>query len=224
MAWVELTAADGHVLQAWCARPAGTPRGAIVVLQEIFGVNAHVRAVCDAWAAEGWVAVAPALYDRVARGAEAGYGPQGIAQGRAWKEKLGDETALKDVQAAIDFAQAQGGRGVAVIGFCWGGTLAWLAAARLSGLDAAIAYYGTNIAGYVGEPPKVPVLLHFGDQDTHIPPEHVQKIAAAWPQLELHRYPAGHGFNCDERPSYHAASASLAARRTRDFLKETIEC
>jgi len=223
MAWTELTAADGHVLQAWVARPAGKPRGAIVVLQEIFGVNAHIRSVCERWAAEGWLAIAPALYDRVARGTETGYDPQGVARGRAAKEKLGDATALRDVQAAVALARAEGGR-VAVMGFCWGGTLAWLAAARLPGVDAAIAYYGTNIAGYLDEAPKVPVLLHFGEQDTHIPPEHVQKIAAAWPGLALHRYPAGHGFNCDERPAYDAPSAQLAATRTREFLEEHIPC
>jgi carboxymethylenebutenolidase len=223
MAWIRLSAADGHALQAWCARPDGRPRGAIVVLQEIFGVNAHIRAVCDRWADQGWLALAPALYDRVAPGIEAGYGAEGIAQGRAIKEKLGDATALLDVQAAVDFAGSEG-CGVAVIGFCWGGTLAWLAAARLRGLRAAVAYYGTNIAGYLGEAPRVPVLLHFGEQDTHIPPEHVRRIAAAWPQVPLHLYPAGHGFNCDQRPSWHADSAALAAARTREFLEEHIPC
>ena len=223
MAWIELTASDGHVLQAWEARPAGTPRGALVVLQEIFGVNAHIRSVCDRWAAQGWLAIAPALYDRVARGLEAGYDAQGIAQGRAAKDQLGDSTALLDVQAALQRAHA-GCERAAVIGFCWGGTLAWLAAARLPGVDAAVAYYGTNIAAHLGEAPKVPVLMHFGEQDTHIPPEHVRSIAQAWPELALHLYPAGHGFNCEERPAYHADSAALAAARTRDFLEKHIAC
>lgn len=223
MAWTDIEAADGHVLQAWRAQPAGVARGAIVVLQEIFGVNAHIRSVCDGWAAQGWLAIAPALYDRVARGIETGYDAQGIAAGRAAKEKLGDDTALLDVQAAIDHARASTSC-AAVIGFCWGGTLAWLAAARLHGVDAAVAYYGTNIAGYLGEQPKVPVLLHFGEQDTHIPPDHVARIAQAWPAARLHRYPAGHGFNCDARPAYDAPSAELAAARTRAFLEETLTC
>jgi carboxymethylenebutenolidase len=222
MGWIELKAADGHGLQAWCARPPGAVRGGIVVLQEIFGVNAHIRSVCDRWAAEGWLAIAPALYDRVARGTETGYDAQGIATGRAAKEKLGDATALTDVQAAVDFAHREAPR-VAVMGFCWGGTLAWLAASRLRGVDAAVAYYGTNIAGYLGETPKVPVLLHFGEQDTHIPPQHVQQIVRSFPAIPVHLYPAGHGFSCDARPSFDRESAALAAERTRAFLAASLK-
>jgi carboxymethylenebutenolidase len=217
MAWIELKASDGHTLQAWCAAPSGKPRGSVVVLQEIFGVNGHIRNVCDRLAALGWLAIAPALFDRVARGTELGYGPEGMAQGRATKGGTSDELALRDVEAAVAYARRSGK--VAVMGFCWGGTLAWLSATRLDGLACAVAYYGTNIHGYVQERPRVPVLLHFGEQDTHIPPEHVANIAAAHPGLPLYRYDAGHGFNCDERPAFHAPSAELAGQRTQQFLE-----
>ncbi|MDB5955502.1 dienelactone hydrolase family protein [Ramlibacter sp.] len=217
MAWIELKAADGHTLQAWEARPTGAPRGAVVVLQEIFGVNSHVRAVCDRLAAQGWLAVAPALFDRFSRGCELGYDQAGMAAGRAGKEQVGEEAALRDVQAAISHAAAAGK--VAVIGFCWGGTLAWLAAARLSGVACGIAYYGTAIHAHQHERPRAPMLLHFGDQDAHIPPEHVREIAAAHRELPIYRYDAGHGFNCDQRAAFHAPSAALAGERTQHFLE-----
>jgi carboxymethylenebutenolidase len=219
MGWTELKAADGHALKAWVAHPAQAPRGAVVVLQEIFGVNEHIRTVCDRYAAEGWLAVAPALFDRVAPQQEFGYGPEDMQQGRAVRMQIRDEQALADVQAAIVHA-GSGGCKVATIGFCWGGTLSWLAAARLEGLACAVAYYGTSIAANVKERPRVPVLLHFGDRDTHIPPEHVALIAAAHPQIPLYRYAAAHGFHCDARASYDAPSAALAAERTRQFLDE----
>lgn len=218
MAWIELHASDGHRPQAWIAEPQGRPRGGVVVLQEIFGVNSHIRAVCDRLAAQGWLAIAPALFDRVEPGCELGYQPEQAGAGRAVRERIGDPEALLDVQAAIDRAAPAGK--VAVMGFCWGGTLAWLAASRLSGLDGAVAYYGTAIHAHRAETPQVPVLMHFGEQDAHIPLPHVADIAAAHPELPIHRYEAGHGFNCDERPAYHAASAQLAGGRTQQFLEQ----
>ena len=226
MGWTALQAGDGHTLQAWVAVPQGAPRGAVVVLQEIFGVNAHIRSLCERYAQQGWLAVAPALFDRVLPGQELAYDAAGIAQAREVKANISDAQALLDVQAAIDHAAAQAGRHapVTVMGFCWGGTLAWLSAARLRGLSGAIAYYGTNIAGYLGEAPRVPVLLHFGALDAHIPQDHVDSIAAAWPAVALHRYPAGHGFNCDDRAAFDAPSAALAAQRTQEFLETTLPC
>jgi carboxymethylenebutenolidase len=218
MAWIELRATDGHALQAWLAEPQGQPRGAVVVLQEIFGVNRHIRKVCDRLAAQGWLAIAPALFDRVEPGRELGYGPEQANAGRAVRNRIADDEALRDVQAAIARASAAGK--VAVMGFCWGGTLAWLAAARLSGLACGLAYYGTNIHAHRAEAPKVPFLMHFGKQDAHIPLQHVTEIAAAHPGLPLYRYEAGHGFNCDERPAYDAASAQLAGARTQQFLEQ----
>lgn len=220
MGWIELTAGDGHQLQAWEARPAAAPRGAVVVLQEIFGVNRHIRTVCDRLADQGWLALAPALFDRVARGCELGYDQAGMAAGRAAKEHIGEDAALRDVQAAVSQA-ARFGR-VAVMGFCWGGTLAWLAAARLPGVACAIAYYGTAIHAYRDERPRAPVLLHFGDRDTHIPAEHVRAIAAAHPELPLYRYDAGHGFHCDERAAFDPRSAALAGERTQHFLQSNL--
>jgi carboxymethylenebutenolidase len=220
MAWIALKAADGHALQAWQAQPVGRPRGGVVVLQEIFGVNEHIRNVCDRLAAQGWSALAPALYDRVARGQEMGYGEAGVAQGREAKSRVGDAQALADVQAAIDHLQPQGR--VAVMGFCWGGTLAWLAAARLHGVAAAVAYYGTAIHAHIAEKPRAPMLLHFGEQDTHIPPAQVDDIARAWPEIPVYRYEAGHGFNCDDRPAYHRASSELAGIRTQQFLERQL--
>ncbi len=224
MAWIELVAADGHALRAWKATPDAPSRGAIVVVQEIFGANTHIRSLCDRYAAQGWTAVAPSLFDRAAAAVpELGYGPQDMAQGRELKARVGDDAALLDLQAAIDQVAAPASK-VAVIGFCWGGTLAWLAASRLKGLHAAVAYYGTNIAGHLNALPQVPVLLHFGEHDTHIPQEHVRQIAAACPQAELHVYPAGHGFNCDARAAFHTPSAELAAARTERFLRNALTC
>jgi carboxymethylenebutenolidase len=214
---LELTAGDGHRFQTYCARPRLAPRGAVVVIQEIFGVNAHIRAVCDRFTADGFVAIAPSLYDRAERGVELAYGPEGVARGREVRQQVTDDMAMLDVAATVAWARGQGHK-AGVIGFCWGGTLAWLAAARLAQVSAAVAYYGTNIAGYVQEAPKVPVLLHFGEQDQHIPPPHVEKIRAAHPAIDMHLYPAGHGFNCDERASYEPASARLAWERTQAFL------
>lgn len=226
MNWIELTASDGHRLQAWCARPDGQARGAVVVLQEIFGVNKHIRAVCDRLAEQGWLAVAPALFDRAETQQALAYDAAAVARGRELQGRVGNDAALLDVQAALDWSAAQPGVAgrVAVLGFCWGGTLTWLAAARLQGIGAAIAYYGTNIAAHLQERPRVPVLLHFGEQDPHIPPQHVADIERAYPDIALHRYPAGHGFNCDDRAAFHADSAALAGARTLAFLKEVFPC
>lgn len=217
MAWIQLKAEDGHPLQAWLAEPNGAPRGGIVVLQEIFGVNSHIRDVCDRLAAQGWLAIAPALFDRVERNRELGYGPEQATAGRAVRNRISDDEALRDVQTAI--ARASSAGKVAVMGFCWGGTLTWLAAARLPGIACGVAYYGTNIHAHRTEQPRVPVLMHFGEQDKNIPLEHVAEIAAAHPEQLLHRYDAGHGFNCDQRPAFDAPSAALAGERTQHFLE-----
>lgn len=223
MSWITLQGADGHRPRAWLAQPAGHPRGAIVVLQEIFGVNEHIRALCDHYAQQGWLAIAPCLFDR-AGGPEQGlgYGPEHTAEGRELKGRVPEDKALLDIQAAVEHCRSRAPR-VAVIGFCWGGTLAWLAASRMDGLSAAVAYYGTAIAAHLEEKPSVPVLLHFGDQDTHIPLVDVLAVARAHPTAELHRYPAGHGFNCDARASFDAASAARAADRTSGFLVRHLE-
>lgn len=215
-----LTAKDGHKLAAYRADPQGKPRGAMVVIQEIFGVNHHIRNVTDKFAAQGYVAVAPALFDRVEPGIELGYDPKSIEEGRAIRGKVTLEASLADTQAAIDYAKQFGK--VAVVGYCWGGSLAFLSSTRLSGVDAAIGYYGGFIVQHATEKPRVPTMLHFGDQDQSIPMTDVEKIKAAQPDLPIYVYHAGHGFACDERGSYDAESAKVALERTMEFLHKHI--
>ena len=213
---ITLTASDGFVLGAYVARPAGTPRGGIVVLQEIFGVNAHIRAVADLFADEGYLTVAPALYDRSQRDFEVGYTPEDVTQGRTVVMTLDQTKALADIAAAIDYAKA-GGK-VGVVGYCWGGTMTYAAACQLDGVSSAVGYYGGGIAGMKADRPRVPTLLHFGARDAHIPMDSVEAIRAAQPSVEIHVYDAEHGFNCDHRGSYDQASADLARARTLDWF------
>lgn len=216
---IELTAADGHRIGAWQADPDGRPRGGLVVIQEIFGVNAHIRSVAESFAADGWTAVAPALFDRVRRDIQLDYGPEDIEAGREVMAKIPLDTALMDVGAAIAALKAMGVK-VGVVGYCWGGTLAWAAACRLDGLDAAVSYYGGGVPGMADERPSCPVQLHFGEQDHAIPMEGVERFRQSHPDLPLFTYPAGHGFSCDARGSYHAESARQARERTDRFLDE----
>ena len=213
---IELAASDGHRLAAYKARPEGRPKGAVVVVQEIFGVNSHIRSVADGYAADGYLAIAPALFDRDTRNYETGYEPDDIAAGRSVIARLDWTNAMRDVAAAVEHARPAGK--VAVIGFCWGGTIAWLAASRTPGVACAVGYYGGGIPDFVGEAPKQPLLLHFGEKDTRPSPEHAREIAARYPAVETFIYPAGHGFNCDHRGSYDAPSAKLARQRTLAFL------
>lgn len=213
----KLTAEDGHTLAAYRTAPPGTARAGLVIVQEIFGVNSHIQRVADGFAAEGYVALAPALFDRVERGIAIGYGPEDIERGRGIRMKIPIDDMVKDVRAAARALVGEGLR-VGVVGYCLGGTLAWLAATRVEGVACAVGYYGGGIADAAGEKPRCPVLLHFGETDQSIPPEHHARIRAAHPDLPLHVYAAGHGFNCDARASYHEPSAALARRRTLDFL------
>jgi len=217
---ISLSAKDGHKLGAYVAQPQGKPKGAIVVIQEIFGVNSHIKSVTDRFAAMGYAAVAPALFDRVKPGIELGYDPKSIEEGRALRPKIAMEASLADTQAAIDYAKQFGK--VAVVGYCWGGSLAFLATTRLSGVSAAVGYYGGMIAENAGEKPRVPLILHFGDKDQSIPMTDVEKIKQAQPGLPIYVYSAGHGFNCDARPSFDAAASKLALERTTAFLKQHI--
>jgi carboxymethylenebutenolidase len=216
---VQLTAADGHRLRAWLATPTGTPRGAMVVVQEIFGLNAHIRAVAEGFAADGYLTIAPALFDRIEPGIELGYAQADIERGRALKAASPDDKALLDLAAAIAHVRHAGR--VGMVGYCWGGLLTWLAAGKLEGLSAAVPYYGGGMADRASVAPQCPVLGHFGEQDTHIPVEGIQALQRAHAQrTTVHFYPAGHGFNCDQRGSYDAASARLARDRTLAFLRQ----
>ncbi len=216
----ELTAADGVVVSAYRADPAGSPRGALVVAQEIFGINSHIRSVCDRFAADGYLAIAPALFDRYQRGFEVGYSPEDIAKGRDLKGKAGIDAALKDVAAARDVAAAAGK--VGVVGYCWGGYVAWMAASRVAGFACAVPYYGGGMLEAAGEHPKCPVIAHFGERDSGIPVDGVRKLAAAHPEMQVYIYDADHGFNCDQRGSYNAPAAKLARERTLSFLQQHV--
>jgi carboxymethylenebutenolidase len=225
--FIELKAADGTAFATYVAQPAGQPRGAVVVLQEIFGVNAHIRAVADGYAADGYLAVAPATFDRVKRNVELGYTPDDIQAGAALKaevEALPAPGVLQDIQAAIDHAaKASNGGKVGIVGYCYGGLLSWRAACELRGLSAAAPYYGggtTTIPAEVARSPKVPVLAHYGDRDKHIPVDTVQAFSQAHPEVTVHVYEADHGFNCDHRGSYDAPAAQLARERTLAFFNQ----
>jgi carboxymethylenebutenolidase len=218
---VKLTAADGHELDAYIAEPAGEPIAALVVIQEIFGVNGHIRDVADGYAKDGFLAIAPAIFDRYERGVDLKYEGEDMEKAKALMSRFNREWALADTAAAIEYARTQTGLKVGVIGYCLGGTLAWLASTRLK-VDAAVGYYGGHIAQVAAEQPKAPTLLHFGNKDTHIPKEDVDKVAAAHPEVKIYWYDAGHGFNCDRRASFDAPSSKLARERSLDFLKKNL--
>ena len=218
--WMTLTASDGFRLAAYRSDPIGKPRGGLVIVQEIFGVNGHIRAVCDGYAAEGYAAVAPALFDRYQRNFDIGYSAEDIARGRELKGRSDIDAALRDVAAARDEA-ASAGR-VGIIGYCWGGLVTWMSAARLPGFACAVPYYGGGMPDAAGEQPKCPVMAHFGKRDAAIPLEGVEKLAAAHPEVQVFLYDAEHGFNCDQRKSYDPASAALARERTLEFLHANV--
>jgi carboxymethylenebutenolidase len=219
-----ITSADGFVLPAYIAQPSGTPKGAIIVLQEIFGLNSHIQAVTDGYAAQGYLAIAPSTFHRVKADVNLGYTPEDIQAGIALKaaaEAVLPQVML-DVQAAVDFAikQLPVGKKIGVVGYCWGGLLTWRAAEMINGINAAVPYYGGGMT--VGDEPKrqakVPVMVHFGDQDTGIPMDTVNAFKAAQPKVDVQIYAANHGFNCDHRGSYNQAAAELALTRTLAFF------
>lgn len=218
---IELSAADGHKLAAWRAEPQGKPRGGLIIVQEIFGVNSHIRSVADGYAADGYLAVAPAFFDRVERGFEIGYTPADIERGRTFIPKMQWDTVMQDAGAALADAKSAGK--VGIVGYCWGGTVSWVSAARLPGLACAVCYYGGGIPNMASEQPKCPVMFHWGETDHAIPLEAAKKVAAQHPRAPSYVYEkAGHGFNCDQRGSYDAASAKLARTRSLEFLRKHI--
>lgn len=214
---VTLKAADGHELSAYVARPRQEPIAGLVVVQEIFGVNAHIRSVADGYASDGFLVVAPALFDRIERGVELSYAGTDRQRAMSLLAKLDPEKSLADVAAAIEFAASATGKKVGVVGYCYGGTMAWMAAARLHPA-AAVGYYGGRISNYATENLSAPVMLHFGKLDTHIPAEEVDQIHAAHPEVEIYWYDAGHGFNRDVDASYNEAAAIEARERSLAFL------
>jgi len=219
-ATIKLTAADGHQPGAYHRAPGSQAHSAVVVIQEIFGVNSHIRSVADDFAAQGYHAIAPALFDRVEPNVELDYNAADMQRGMGMATKIGMENAVKDIAAAIDYARGTlGCAKVAVVGYCFGGSLAWLAATRL-GPAAAVGYYGGRIAQYAAERPLCPVMLHFGKRDQHIPLSEIDKIRAQHPELPVYMYDAGHGFNCDQRKDYEPHSAKLARERTLELFSK----
>jgi len=214
---ITLTAADGFQSSAYVSEPPHAAKGAIVVLQEIFGVNEHIRSVADRYAAAGYLAVAPSTFDRVEKGVQFGYAPEDMKRGSALKAAVEDLPApgvLQDIQAAVNFAASAGK--VGIVGYCWGGLLVWRAAEKVSGLSAAVSYYGGGMTAGT-EPsrkPAVPTMSHFGELDTHITVASVKAFEQAHPEVEVHLYDANHGFNCDQRGAYNAGAAATALERS----------
>lgn len=221
--WSKLRASDGNELSAYVARPSGEPIGAIVLIQEIFGVNAHIRSVADGYARDGFVVVAPALFDRIERGVELKYEGEDAKKAYALMGKLNPDTALLDVAAAYELAK-EAGKGIGVVGFCYGGLMSWLTATRGETLkmqpSCCVGYYPGGIGKFAAEEPSCPVMLHFGAEDSHIGQDQVEAVRSAHPDVEIYVYPgAEHAFNRDVGASYHAPSAALARERTLAFLK-----
>lgn len=218
---IQLKASDGFELSAYEAKPAGDAKGCVVVIQEIFGVNIHIREVCDGYAAEGYLAVAPAIFDRVGTGIELGYGEQDMMQGiEIARGKLNIGETMLDVQAAIDYLKDQGK--VGVVGYCFGGLLTWMCAANSKHISCASGYYGGGIIEANNLQPSVPTILHFGKLDAHIPMSDVDAIDQAHSDVPVYVYDADHGFNCDHRPGFDADASKLAKQRTLAFFAENL--
>ena len=219
----DLTAADGHSFAAYEALPDGEAKAGVVVIQEVFGVNPHIRSVAEGYAGEGYAVVAPAIFDRAERGVELGYDEAGMGAGiKLAFQGLNMENTLQDLQAAINRAAsfAPNGR-VGVVGYCFGGLLTWLCACELDGVACASSYYGGGVAGVRDKQARCPVMMHFGELDAHIPLTDVEAVRAAQPDVQVFVYEgADHGFNCDARASFNAGSATLARTRTLEYFAE----
>ena len=204
---------DGFELSAYRSMPSAQSKGDVVVIQEIFGVNDHIGEVADGYAAQGYSAIAPALFDRIERDIELGYAQADMGKGIELAfQGLEMAQTMKDLQSVVDYGAAQGA--VGVVGFCFGGLLTYLSACQLKGVAAASSYYGGGIAGVLDHQPKCPLIMHFGELDAHIPMTDVDKIKEANPRIPVHVYDADHGFNCDHRASYSEQAAELALQRT----------
>jgi carboxymethylenebutenolidase len=217
---VVLTAADGFRLGGYVAQPAGSARGGVVILPEIFGVNSHIRSVADQYAALGYLAIAPAMFDRAQPGLDLGYSDEEVKAGQALMKKLRWDDVVLDVTAAARHVSSAGN--VGLVGFCWGGTAAWVAASRGTGYACAVSYYGNAIVTVLEDRPRIPMLLHWGANDHLIQVADIRRIEALAPEVQSHLYDTGHGFNCEQRTLYHAPSAALARQRTVAFLSEHV--
>jgi carboxymethylenebutenolidase len=213
---IKLQADDGHEFDAYHVEAEGQRKGGLVLVMEIFGVNAHIRELAHDFARHGYEVLAPAMYDRAERGVDLGYTPETITQGRALRDRIGWDVPMKDVAAAAAWLGSRGK--VGVVGYCFGGSIAWLSACRVPGLAAAVGYYGTAVIQFMGETPRCPTMLHFGDKDASIPVVEVEKLKAIHPEVEVHRYDADHGFRSDRRVNYDETASRLADGRTLAFF------
>lgn len=216
---IELKAHDRALIGCYLVRAAGARRGGLVLIQEIFGVTGHIKDLCDRYADEGYDVIAPSLYDRQQRGFQASYAPEDIQQAVALRDMHRMEDSVADVQMAINMLKGQGATPVFAVGYCYGGSVAWVASSRCEGLAAASGYYGRLIADHIGETPRCPMILHFGRSDATIPMADVERIAARHPAVPVHIYEAGHGFISDRRSDYHPESAALARQRTLELFR-----
>ena len=215
---LKTTASDGHELTSYLTQPTSAPLGGLVIIQEIFGVNKHIKSIADKYAKEGYLVAAPSLFDRIDKGIELGYEPEDIERGRALKEITGNDAPLKDIEAARSIVSAAGK--VGVIGFCWGGTLTWLAACKVPGFACASSYYGGGIGNLISFTSKCPIIFHFGEKDESIPLDEVERVKVNQPDSPVYLYPAGNGFNCDERASFEPISSKIAEERTLEYLRQ----
>jgi len=219
---LKLTTSDNHTLGAYRADPSGKPKGGLVVIQEIFGVNHHIRAMCDRFAAIGYAAIAPQVFDRFVRDFESGYSPDEIAHARSYLGNLNFDAMMKDIEASV--ANLKGVGPIGIVGYCMGGTAAFLGACRVNGFSAAVAYYGGMIGKFADEKPKCPLQMHFGEKDEGIPLSTVEEIKKKLPQAETYVYPgAPHGFACDERASFRKEASDLAWQRTTEFFAKNLK-
>lgn len=220
---ITLKASDGHQLDAYRADPAGKPKGCMIVIQEIFGVNDHIKSVADRVAANGYLAVAPCMQDRAQKGFEVGYTPADIEKGREMRGKVKNEDSIKDLQATFDYLKEQNAGKIGCMGYCWGGSLAWLAAAHIDGLAVAISYYGGDVANNTDLKAKCPVMFHFGAKDMSIPMDKVELVKTKLSQHPTYVYmDAGHGFSCDARGSFHKESHELAMSRSKEYVAKYV--
>ncbi len=220
---IKLKASDGFEFSAYRADPSGPPKGALMIIQEIFGVNDHIRSVADRFAQDGYLCVAPCMQDRAEPGFESGYTPDDIARAREVRGKIDNADSLKDLSATVEYLKGQNAGKIGSVGYCWGGSLSWLAATEIDGLAVAVSYYGGEVANNADRQAKCPVMFHFGEQDASIPLDKVEIVKQKQPSHPLYVYAgAGHGFSCDARGSYDAAAAQLALTRTKDYLTKYV--
>ena len=224
--WIKLKSEDGHELNAYIARPNGLAMGVLVLVQEIFGINAHIRGVADGYARDGFLVVAPALFDRFEPNVELKYEGEDMQRASSFYQKLRPEAALLDIAAAYGWAK-KSEKGIGVVGYCYGGLMSWLTATRGEALkmqpSCCVGYYPGGIGQFASEEPSCPVMLHFGAKDSHIGSDQIDAVRSAHPEVEIFAYEgAEHGFNCDARASYHSSSATLARERSLAFLKAHI--